>query len=295
MTAVRYWYFHALLPNTFYSKPSDVRLAVENGYNFLMGQNTNVAFPVTGWLAIPVLGLGYVRLRRRAAAAADMLAAIGSVGLAFALYSPPDWTNLARHFAPYLPAALMLLWAGVGEAVGRLWGASMRPRTRQVLAALVGFALVLTNISDIQTKLTQMEVFPGYVLAGKNLIGPAVWMRDHLPADATIATRRIGVLAYYSHHKVFDYVYGLADPEVARLVARNGRRFDLPTERALAAVWRRRAPDYLLEDGSVMDLIVGRAGGARERFSIHGIAYRVVDKFAIGCDVKWVLAQRIGE
>ena len=113
MTAVRYWYFHALLPNTFYSKPSDLRLAVENGYNFLMGQNTNVAFPVTGWLAIPVLGLGYVRLRRRAAAAADMLAAIGGVGLAFAIYSPPDWTNMARHFAPYLPAALILLWAGV--------------------------------------------------------------------------------------------------------------------------------------------------------------------------------------
>jgi hypothetical protein len=294
ITAVRYGYFHALAPNTFYSKPSNLRLAVENGYDFLMGQNTNVAFPITGWLAIPVLGLGYVRLRRRAAAAADMLAAISGVGLAFAIYSPLDWTNLARHFAPYLPAAIMLLWAGVGEAIGRLCGPSMRPRARQSLALLVGFALVLTNISDIQNKLTQMEVFPGYVLAGKNLVGPALWMRDHLPADATIATRRIGVLAYYSHHKVFDYVYGLADPEVARLVARNGRRFDLPTEHALEAVWRRRAPDYLLEDRSVMDLIVGRTGGDYRRFSIHGIAYRVIDKFTIGRDVQWVLAQRIG-
>ena len=110
-------------------------------------------------------------------------------------------------------------------------------------------------------------------------------MRDHLPADATIATRRIGVLAYYSHRKVFDYVYGLADPEVARLVARQGRRFDLPTERALAALWRARAPDYLLEDGSVMDLIMARTGGAYRRFAIHGLAYRVVDKFTIGTDV----------
>jgi hypothetical protein len=294
MTAVRYWYFHALLPNTYYSKPSDLRLAVENGYNFLMGQNTNVAFPVTGWLAIPVLGLGYVRLRRRAAAAADMMAAIGGVGLAFAIYSPPDWTNMARHFAPYLPAALMLLWAGVGEAVQLLCGASVRPRTRQSVAALVGLALVLTNISDIQTRLAQMDVFPGYVLAGKNLIEPAQWIRDHLPADATIATRRIGVLAYYSHRKVFDYVYGLADPEVARLVARHGRRFDLPTEQGLAALWRARAPDYLLEDGSVMDLIMARTGGAYRRFAIHGLAYRVVDKFTIGTDVQWVLAQRIG-
>ena len=157
--------------------------------------------------------------------------------------------------------------------------------------ALAAFALVLTNIADIQTRLAQIDVFPGYVLAGKNLIGPAEWMRDHLPADATIATRRIGVLAYYSHRKVFDYVYGLADPEVARLVARQGRRFDLPTEQALAAVWRARAPDYLLEDGTVMDLIMARTGGAYQHFTIHGLAYRVVDKFAIGSDVQWVLAQ----
>ncbi len=43
-----------------------------------------------------------------------------------------------------------------------------------------------------------------------------------------------------------------------------------------------------------MDLIVARAGGASQRFAIHGLAYRVVDKFAIGNDVQWVLAQRIG-
>ena len=59
------------------------------------------------------------------------------------------------------------LWAGVGEAVQLLCGASVRPRTRQSAAAPVGLALVLTNISDIQTRLAQMDVFPGYVLAGK--------------------------------------------------------------------------------------------------------------------------------
>jgi hypothetical protein len=293
ITAARYWYFRDLLPNTFYSKPGGLRLAVENGYNFLMGQNWNVAFPITGWLALPVLGLGYARLRRRAAAAADMLAAIGGVGLLFALYSPPDWTNTARPFAPYLPAALLLLWAGVGEAMRLLWGASTRPRTRQWLAALIGFVLVLTNFSDLQTKLAGMEVYPGYVLAAKNLIGPALWMRDHVPAGATIATRRVGVLAYYSERKVFDYVYGLDDPEVARLVARHGRRFDLPTDEALAAVWRARAPEYLLEDGSVMDMIMARTGGNDRRFTIHGLAYRVLDKFTIGSDAQWVLAQRI--
>ena len=81
-----------------------------------MGQNPNVAFPITGWLALPVLLFGWRRLRRASSAAADMLAAITAVGLIFAVYSPPDWTALPRYFAPYLPAALIVLWSGVEEA-----------------------------------------------------------------------------------------------------------------------------------------------------------------------------------
>jgi hypothetical protein len=328
VTAVRLWYFHDVVPNTFHSKPSSLALVIRNGYGFLMGRNANVAFPITGWLAIPVLVLGYLRLRRAAPAAAGMLAAICGAGLVFAIYSPPDWTNLPRYFAPYLPAALILLWAGVGKAIARLCsagaqtvgipvgvavvlqpqrtacgsttaaptasGAGAQARTRQTIAALAALALVLTCVFDSQARLAQMDVFPGYVLAGENLVGPAVWMRDHLPPEATIATRRIGALAYYSRRQVFDYAYGLPDPKVARLVGRLGRRFDTPTDGTLAALWHSRAPDYLLEDGAMIDFIVAQAGGVRRRFAIHGIEYGVVREFPIGCGSQWVLAQRIG-
>jgi arabinofuranosyltransferase len=293
ITAARLAYFHDVLPNTFYSKPSELGLAIQNGYAFLMAQNTNVAFPITGWLAAPVLLLGYLRLRRSAAAAANMLAAICVTGLALAIYCPPDWTALARYFAPYLPAALILLWAGLIEAIWLLLGESVRPRTRQAIAAFATLVLTLTSIVDGRNKMAQMGDFPGYVLAGKSLVEPALWMRDHLPERATIATRRIGALAYYSHRKPLDYAYGLPDREVARLVARQGRRFDSPADPALAAVWRARSPDYLLEDGTVIDYIVSQAGGVRDRFPIHGIEYRVIKQFPIGRNVQWVLAQRI--
>jgi hypothetical protein len=187
---------------------------------------------------------------------------------------------------------LILLWAGLLEAVRLLLGARVRPQTRQTVAAAVTFVLVLTDIFDGLATMARMEAFPGYVLAGKNLVGPAAWMRDHLPAEATIATRRIGALAYYSHRKVFDYTYGLPEPGVARLVARHGRRFDTPTDPALAALWRARAPDYLLEDGELIDYIISQASGVRRRFSIHGIEYRVIEQFPIGCNVQWVLARR---
>jgi hypothetical protein len=132
-------------------------------------------------------------------------------------------------------------------------------------------------------------------MAGRNLVGPAKWLREHLPAEATIATRRIGAVAYYGRAKVLDYAYGLTEPDVARLVARRGGRFDSPTDPALAAIWRRRAPDYLLEDAPIMDAIISLASGTRQRFSIHGIEYRVVRQFPLGREAQWVLAGRIGK
>ena len=214
-----------------------------------------------------------------------MLAAIGGTGLMFAIYSQPDWTVTARYFAPYLPAALIMLWAGIVEAVEILLGMS-----RRLVVAAIALMLMLTSIFDGTTKISKMEEFPGYILAGKNLEPPSLWLRDHLPQDATIATRRIGALAYYSGHRIFDYTYGLPDREVARLVARQGRRFDTPTDPALADLWRTRAPEYLLEDSPVMDYIISSAGGTRERFSIHGLEYRVIRRFPIGSDAEWVLA-----
>jgi hypothetical protein len=328
ITAARYAYFGDVVPNTFHSKPGGIRLAVENAYSFLMGQNTNVAFPITGWLVLPVLLLGWRRLRRASPAAADMLATTTTVGLIFAMYSPADWTALPRYFAPYLPAALIVLWSGVEEAaalavvglsrgnVTSIAGGQASTACEQAVAhcetsaggrppamaigrarrpILVGTAavLMLASIIDSRTRMTRMEVYPGYVLSGNALIEPARWMRDHLAPDATIATRRIGVVAYYSGEKIFDYMYGLPEPEVARLVAKHGERFEMPTDPALETLWRTRSPEYLLEDDSIMDAIVAKAGGLRERFAIHGIEYQVIRQFPIGKGVSWVLAQRV--
>jgi hypothetical protein len=255
-----------------------------------MGQNTNVAFPLTGGMAIPLLLLGYLRLRKSTPAAADMLAATCATGLILAVYSLPDWTGLPRYFAPYLPAALILFWAGLNRAIQLLIS---RPQARQLVGAAVMVLLVLTSVFDGQAKMARFDDFPGYVLASKNLVEPSVWLRDHVPAGATIATRRIGTLAYYSERPVFDYMYGLPDRQVARLVSAQGHRFDTPTDPALAALWRARAPEYVLEDGPIIDYIASQSGGTRQQFSIHGIEYRLVEQFSIGHDAQWVLARRV--
>jgi hypothetical protein len=292
-TAIRYAVFGDVVPNTFHSKPSSLSLMMCNGCCFLGGRNVNIPFPLTGWLVLPLVGLGYLGLRRVAPGGAAMLSATAAIGFAFAIYSLPDWTETARYFAPYLPSALLLFWAGLVEAVGLLLPrASQRP-TRDLISAAATVLLTAAAMLGGREKMAQMETFPGYVLASKNLVAPALWMRDHLPAGATIATRRIGALAYYSEKTIFDYTFGLTDREVARLVAAAGRRFDFPNDPALAEVWRRRSPDYLLEDAAIIDIIAAEAGGTRGRFPIHDQLYGAVQSFCIGPGKDWVLARRL--
>ena len=260
ITAIRFVYFGDVVPNTFHSKPGGVRLAIENGYGFLMGQNSNVAFPITGWLAIPVLLLGYRRLRRASPAAADMLAAICGAGLMFAVYSPPDWTALPRYFAPYLPAALIFLWAGWAKRLKVFCLAAMRAKPQAACRGTGGArplaadcCLAADEHLRHRGQMSQMETFPGYVLAGKNLVGPALWMRDHLPADATIATRRIGASGVLFAAERVRLHLRFGRSRVARLVAGAASDSIRPPIPIWTRLWRARAPEYFLEDSANMD------------------------------------------
>jgi len=292
-TAVRFGYFNDVLPNTFHSKPSDFSRIIAGGFSFLSARNVNIPFPITGWLALPVLLLGYLRLRRTAPRATAMLGAITVTGLAFGVYSLPDWTEMGRYFAPYLPAALILFWTGTVEVIRRLLATvSMRP-ARQLAAAAIIVLLALIGVFNGMKKMARMDDFPGYVLASRNLVGPSRWIGESLPEDATIACRRIGALAYFSRRTVLDYTSGLPDREVARLVSDAGHRFNLPTDPALAELWSDRSPDYLLEDAEIIDLIAADTGGTRQRFTVHGIPYGVTRSFQIGPGKHWMLTRRL--
>jgi hypothetical protein len=293
VTVARYVYFHDVLPNTFHSKPGGVLQALENSSAFLLGRNTNIPYWLPGWLLLPMLWFGARSAGRTAPAAARMLAAIAVTGIAMAIYSKPDWTATARYFAPYLPATVLLFWAGVADVIRRLPREQVRETVRRTM--LVGLATTqfAMAVFDDAAQAQMIDWFPGYVMTANHLVPPAIWVRSHLPADAVIATRRIGVLSYYSGHPIFDYAYGLPDRNVARRVAERGGWFDLPTDFALADLWRARAPDYLLEDSAIIDAICKSEGGTPQRFSIHGLKYRVIRRFPIGCVSEWVLSERI--
>ncbi len=347
-TFARWIYFGALLPNTFAAKPAVAATVRQSLSDFVMGSAVNVGFPFAGLFALPFAVWGWRTLRRTAPLAASFAAAASLSGLAFALYARPDWTLLARYFAPYAPSAYLLLWTGLLDAEKAVFAGHRRARAAgATIAALgafggvialvlmgwdaaaeaaspflwIGLALVWVAASETARALgrkaggataavavliaacgaaatigetTERErlSFPGYILTSRTLVEPALWMRDHLPAGATIATRRIGALAYFSGHPVFDYSFGLTEPAVARLIRERGDVFTSPSDPELAALWRERAPDYILEDGEVLDATIAATKGTPESFQVHGLEYGVVRRFPIARGVAWTLAGR---
>jgi hypothetical protein len=214
-------------------------------------------------------------------------------GFIFSTYALPDWTFLGRYFAPYLPATLLLLWFGMIDVLSRL-SSKHGYAWHLWIAVIMITTLVMAGVLRTYAKLNPdaLSQYPGYVLASTTLIKPAHWIRDHLPENSIIATRRIGVLSYFSNNRIFDYRYGLTERKVAQLIGQRKHQFKSPNNPDLAMIWQRTQPDYLLEDDHVLKYIVKKSGGSLDSFTIHGITYHVVKRFTIGKNVQWVLARR---
>ena len=104
-------------------------------FDFVTGSSVNVGFPFAGLFALPFAVWGWRVLRRTAPLAASFAAAASLTGLAFALYARPDWTLLARYFAPYAPCAYLLLWTGLLDAERAVLAGDRKVRAAGVTGA----------------------------------------------------------------------------------------------------------------------------------------------------------------
>jgi hypothetical protein len=295
-TLLRWSYFGDPLPNTFHAKSTTAPLVAAQSFRALKGVDVNIPFPFAGVLVLPFLVQGAAAFWRTHRPATACMVAVVSVGLAFGVYSGPDWTSLGRYFAPYVPVAFILLWRGLVD-FGRV--ALRHFRFTAGAHGLVGAAAAcaLAAVGVVRTAELlggqSRSSYPGYVLFGRTLVEPARWLRENLAPDAVLATRRIGAVAYFSDRRVFDYCFGLTERDVAAAIRRNGGGFHIPSHPVLAEIWKRVRPDYVLEDANVIDEIARAAGGTPQRFEIHGIAYGEIRRFRIGRDVDWVLCERL--
>jgi hypothetical protein len=199
---------------------------------------------------------------------------------------------MGRYLAPYAPLAAVLLVRGLFaglERLPRLGSRTARGVAALVVLGLAGFGLWRTHEHLGAGALGE---YPGFVLASETLVPAARWLDRELPAEATIAARRIGALGYYGRRAVLDYAFGLTDPRVARLAALRGEGFESPAAEELAGVWRSAAPDCLLEDDDRVARLRPRPARPGE-LEVHGLRYEVVRSFALGNGrTRWLLACR---
>jgi arabinofuranosyltransferase len=294
LTIGRKLYFGDVLPNTFYAKSTSAALILKNMLSFLKSGPGNIALPFIGWLALPVWALGLRRMWRVHRRIAAFTTAALLSGLFFALYAKPDWTNLGRYFAPYIPLATLVFLIGCNDLVRKLFAIFAKIREPKFIMTLVCLVLIIAGAARTAAFCftDQRREYPGFVLTGVSLVEPSLWMRDHLPHQTVIATGRIGAISFYSGRRIFDYKFGLTERHVARLKRNLRREFTDPRDPALKEIWLEVKPDYFLEDMDRIRDIFRLGPGEVDSLDIHGLTYRFVNKFRVGLWTDWALFQR---
>jgi arabinofuranosyltransferase len=296
LEAGRFLYFGQLLPNTFTAKPGSLATLYKG-----IRTGENIAAPFSSVAAILLMAVGGRLLFGRGRDAVIwLLCCIVGVGLLFAAYAMPDWTHRGRYFAPYVPAAFILLIAG-GARLLELTRLSAPARRIVLLGA--SSALVLAGVFDAVSLLRPQvqDEYPWFVMNSQQLVPAARWISRNTPGDARIAARRIGCLAFYGRRYVFDWRFGLTDPAVAQIVRRRRHPVDSPADTALGEVWQHRDIDYLLEDDISLpapsDQTEPRGFPAWQTgpasFRIQGRRYSPIKSFRINDSRSWVLCARV--
>ena len=289
---LRFAYYGEFLPNTYLAKPSEFSdiLGRLGTLPFGLSSVTNISRPFSSVLMIGLEAFGIAALaRRKGRSAAFIGTGILFAGLAFAVYARPDWTGTGRYFAPYLPVGFTLAVLGAVELLGIVHVS--KKFTRVGIISFAGM-LIITGSYEILERLQMLETgkYPWFVMTSEQLRPAAEWISSNVPEGSSIASRRIGCLAYYSGMDIFDYKHGLTDAPVAALVTWRGEAFEEPTDPGLAEVWADHRPEYLLaDDGLVFQLsrVYGESG-----FDIHGIRYVPYKTFPLSDTRSWVLCRR---
>lgn len=290
ITAWRWTTFGVALPNTFAAKAPGT-VADLAGRALLAPLGGVVNLPPPFGLGLAGLTFGAWRLTRAPGRARCLVVALVAAGVCFAVYARPDWTEMGRYFAPFVPLAALLLLRGIAVLAARA-------SARQAWVVTAGVALLLVGQGFVRHAQhlsgAALGELPGFVLVAESLVTPAQRFAAQMPPETTVACRRIGVLGFFSQARVFDFAFGLTEPAVARQLRRSRVAFfDNARTPALAELWRAQAPDYLVEDWTRLERWLVDGESARH-FRIHGLLYEGIDSAPIAEGrERWVLARRI--
>lgn len=199
----KYLFYGSIVPNTFFAKTG-----YETSSRFLNGVFYILLFlrdhPVSFFFFITFVPLYFK------AAETKFLLFMFSGFTAYLFYVGGDWLQGSRFFVPLLPIFYTLIAYGLvcfSEAEGQAKRLTKAFAFFCVLAVLGG-QVCATRI----TRAYALEKTEGYRRAHIPL---AIYLKNALPPDATIALMDVGIVAYYTNRRIVD-VMGLTDSYIAR-------------------------------------------------------------------------------
>ncbi|MEI9476832.1 MAG: hypothetical protein WCO26_09675 [Deltaproteobacteria bacterium] len=289
----RYYYYDALLPNTFVAKATPLHYILGRIVFLLAGNSPNIPVPFSGIMGISLMALGVSSVWRRCQEPACFMIAIVLCGFTFGLYSRGDWTHTARYFAPYVAVAFILLWQGAVRAVERLFPSQKDSRVPERVLWLLALAIIIISVGISAEKLRPQKVqdYPGFVMAGSSLVQPSLWIRDNLPDGSTIATSRIGAISYYSNKIIFDNQFGLTNKEIAEKRRQSAGKLFMFGDPAVEELVRKVCPEYLSHS-----FLAWPRMEIPQCEQFYGMRYCLVNKWKVGTrfgvDEWWLIRRR---
>jgi arabinofuranosyltransferase len=256
----RWSMYHDLVPNTFYAKTGGGPVSLLYGLKYTAG-----ALGLAGGLALLPLGAAFLRpVAARRAALYVSLPIVCS--LAFSVYSGGDWMPGGRFLVPVLPLIAALGASGLATVLDRLrdapQGHALKP---SVLVPALLLCLVLSAAMQRDLLRGQLPEMPsgfkehsGHAVGSKERAG--LWLRAHLPADATFASGEAGVIGWLNPGMRLIDCNGLMDRAIARR-----RRLGQPFDAGLVLSHR---PDALVLLDAPVDAFSLRLTGATYQLAL---------------------------
>ena len=201
IVACRWFYFHDIMPNTFWAKSGGTFRHVALGWDYIIKAVKN--FPLTAFAPLALLAV-----KNRTAIASVLISAF--LWLAFFLQSGGDVFEHSRLWAPLVPALTALGLVGLAELAtlitNRVGESGARlPAAFTVITATV-LALVVSFSHNLEPKHGMQDVRK-WIILGK-------FLKENHPG-ATVAAVNVGAIGYYSGLDMIDLV-GLTTREVAK-------------------------------------------------------------------------------
>lgn len=231
----RIWYYHALLPNTYYDKTGGTLVHnLDAGFGYvgafaqsLFGRASAGSSSIDRLAGVLVVACAVVlmlRVRRSRQLAISLAAAWVGIGLVDVAWEGGDWMPGFRFIVPLVPFMVILLWTGFGTA----WPAMARrlhpgrpARAAAALAVACLGCVAATSVAQAHTVEWQLPwlrpITTSRDLAGG---GPyqsvARWVSAHVPRGSLVAIEEAGKIPYLNENVRFLDLFGLTDTHLAR-------------------------------------------------------------------------------